>query len=648
MNLRTERTGTLTESVITQISWARVHLTLTASVDLSALQAAPPMDPAEDEVPIEVRNDALVIDADAAGLVVDSDADDPAAVPDDDGLAASLEGGTDAEAEALAALEPAAGELAARAPGEPDVVFKLTSGKRQLAIPTRRVEAGTYQLDINVINFRSRRQIPEGTWRIAPYVAGKRAPAVGFALDQADVLAGASRTFLYDRNRVSYIISFGLSEDDEPALLMRVYQMFRRIKPEAPKSKPPLAVSLRRRLLPISRRVKAANQWYALAHRLRPPTGNRILFASEARSSMGGNLLRIRDRMVERGLDKQYVFRYSFRVPHTVDKWGTLRVIYLLATSDIVLIDDYFGMLEPLKISSKTKIIQAWHAGSGFKNIGYSRFGNYGSPKLSNAHRKYTYALTGSKHLIPVYAEAFGIEESAVIPTGLPRIDTFLDPVRTEALIQKFRDDYPHLAGKKIILFAPTFRGRGNQNAYYDYDRINFGQFYDLCGEDTVVLFRMHHFILKPVPIPTEYRDRLFDFSHFPDTNDLLHVTDILVTDYSSIIYEFALLDRPMLFLAYDKEIYSATRGFHRDYDQTAPGKVCNTFDELIKALRAEDYDLWKIDEFRRENFDAIDTHAADRVIDWLILGQPPRRDATEAAPSSIASAAPAEPGVPG
>jgi CDP-ribitol ribitolphosphotransferase len=638
----------VTDSVITQISWARVHLMLTASVDLSAIQAAPPVDSAQDEVPLAVRNGRPATDADAAGLVADSDPDDPAAGPDDDGLAATLEGGTDAEAEAIAAQEPATEQLAAQAPGEPDVVFKLASGKRQLAIPTRRLAAGTYQLDINVINFRARRQIPEGTWRIVPFVAGRPGPAVAFALDQADVLAGASRTFLYDRNRVSYIISFGLSEDDEPALLMRVYQMFRRIQPEAPTNKPPLAIRLRRRFLPISRRVKVANQWYALARRLRPPPGNRILFASEARSSMGGNLLRIRDRMVERGLDKQFEFRYSFRVPHTVDKWGTLRVIYLLATSDIVLIDDYFGMLEPLKLSPKTKIIQAWHAGSGFKNIGYSRFGNYGSPKLSNAHRKYTYALTGSKHLVPVYAEAFGIEESAVIPTGLPRIDTFLDPVRTEALIEKFRDDYPNLAGKKIILFAPTFRGRGNQNAYYDYDRIDFGQFYDFCGEDTVVLFRMHHFILEPVPIPQEYADRLFDFSHFPDTNDLLHVTDILITDYSSIIYEFALLNRPMLFLAYDKEIYSATRGFHRDYDQTAPGKVCNTFDELIKALRAEDYDLWKIEEFRRENFDAIDTHAADRVIDWLILGQPPEPDAAQAAPDSIGRSVLAHPVVAG
>jgi CDP-ribitol ribitolphosphotransferase / teichoic acid ribitol-phosphate polymerase len=619
--------GTLTDSVITQISWARVHLTLTALVDLPAAQAGSPSSDGADDSAREDRDQTQGADADGATLVVDSDMDDPAAVTDDDGLAAALEGGTDAEAAALAAVEPANNEFSAHTPGEPDVLFKIISGKRKLSIPTRRLASGIYELDINVINFRSRRQIPDGTWRIVPFVDGKRARAAGFRLDHAADLPGASRTFLYDRNRVSYIVSFGLSEDDDPVLLLRTYQMFRHLKPVKPREKAPLSVRLRRRLLPISRRITIANLWYKIAHRLHPPAGNRILFASEARPSMGGNLLRIRDRMVERGLDQRFDFRYSFRVPHTVDKWGTLRVIYLLATSDIVLIDDYFGMLEPLQLSPRTKIIQAWHAGSGFKSIGYSRFGNYGSPKLSNAHRKYTYALTGSKHLVPVYAEAFGIEESAIIPTGLPRIDTFLDPVRTEAVIEKFRLDHPHLVGKKIILFAPTFRGRGNQNAYYDYHRIDFAQLYDMCGEDTVVLFRMHHFILKPVPIPAEYSDRLFDFSHFPDTNDLLHLTDILVTDYSSIIYEFALLDRPMLFLAYDKETYAATRGFHRDYDQTAPGKVCNTFDELIKALRAEDYDLWKIDEFRRENFDAIDTNSADRVIDWLILGSPPKPD---------------------
>jgi CDP-ribitol ribitolphosphotransferase len=300
-----------------------------------------------------------------------------------------------------------------------------------------------------------------------------------------------------------------------------------------------------------------------------------------------------------------------------------LRAIYLLATSDIVLIDDYFGLLGELDISPETKIIQLWHAGSGFKSIGYSRFGSYGSAGRVGAHRKYTYAITGSKNLIPVYAEAFGIEESAVVATGLPRIDTFLNKERTQKVIAGFFEQNPNLNGKRIILFAPTFRGRGIQDAYYDYSRIDFGKFYEMCGETSVVLFRMHHFVTVPVPIPPEYADRLLDFESILETNDLLHVADVLITDYSSVVYEFSLLDKPMLFYAYDKDTYSVVHGFHCDYDAIAPGKVCATFDELVKALQNEDYDMSRLEAFRRENFDYADTRSADRVIDWLILDDP-------------------------
>jgi CDP-ribitol ribitolphosphotransferase len=187
----------------------------------------------------------------------------------------------------------------------------------------------------------------------------------------------------------------------------------------------------------------------------------------------------------------------------------------------------------------------------------------------------------------------------------------------------EFFEKHPHLAGKRLILIAPTFRGRGAPSAYYDYDQVDWDALYRMCGDDTRILFRAHHFVPPPVPIPEHCADRIFDFTSFPSGNDLLHVTDILVTDYSSIIYEFSLLNRPILFFAPDRQVYEATRGFHREYEAAAPGKICDTMDELIKAIESEDFDLWKVAEFRQVNFDRIDTHAGDRVIDWLILGNP-------------------------
>ncbi|MDT0156399.1 CDP-glycerol glycerophosphotransferase family protein [Microbacterium sp. ARD32] len=372
--------------------------------------------------------------------------------------------------------------------------------------------------------------------------------------------------------------------------------------------------------------------------RMRKRAGRQtILFASEMRPTLAGNLLSIYERMCERGLDSEFDIRFSFRTLDQVTQEGTAQLASELAAADIILIDDYFPLLNKVTLRHDQKLIQVWHAGSGFKSVGYSRFGNYGSPRLTDTHRKYTFAICGSTHLVPVYAEVFGIPEDAVIPTGLPRIDSFLDPVRSERVKADFADSYPQLEGRKKILFAPTFRGEGAKSAFYDYSRLDFERIYEMCGDEYVFLMRMHHFVAGAPPIPAEYADRILDFSHFPNGNDLLHSIDILITDYSSILYEFSLLDRPMLFFAYDKDLYSATRGFHRDYDEMAPGKVCNTFDELIQALETADFEEWKVERFREENFDHIDTDSSDRVIDQLILDDPRNQpEAIEAAEREI------------
>lgn len=503
----------------------------------------------------------------------------------------------------------------------PVVEFELVDGKRRYQAAAVPGVDGMYSVPVNVTTFVNRREVPNGTWRIRALIDGMRGPVAEFDGSELGYLDESSRAFLYSGNRAVMTVSFGIAERadrlDRLDFLLRTYHLTR------PKAKPKLRTRfkrLRRPRLSHARKQVYANRIYTFVNRWVGVKQGRVLFASDQRLKIEGNLLRVQERMIERGLDKKLDLRYSFRLPRTGGWRTTLRIIYLVATSEIVLLDDYFGLLKSFTMDSRTKVIQLWHAGSGFKSVGYSRFGNLGSPKLWHPHRQYTYAITGSEHLRHVYAEAFGIEEEAVIPTGLPRVDWFLDEERKSRFVEEFFASHPELEGKRLILFAPTFRGRSIYSAFYDYSQIDFDRLYEECGEDTAVLFRMHHFVKEPVPIPKKYKDRLFDFTTFPDGLNLLHVTDVLITDYSSIIYEFSLLDRPMLFFAPDKVNYAATRGFHRDYDDTAPGKVCMTFDEVIEAIRSEDFELEKVAVFRAENFDRIDTGAADRVIDWLIL----------------------------
>jgi CDP-ribitol ribitolphosphotransferase len=102
------------------------------------------------------------------------------------------------------------------------------------------------------------------------------------------------------------------------------------------------------------------------------------------------------------------------------------------------------------------------------------------------------------------------------------------------------------------------------------------------------------------------------------ETNDLLFAVDLLVTDYSSIVYEYSILGRPMLFFAYDLDDYVASRDFYEPFESFVPGRIVHTFDELLDAIRREDYQLEKVGPFARRHFDHLDGGSTDRVIDLI------------------------------
>lgn len=504
-----------------------------------------------------------------------------------------------------------------------------------------------YRLTINITQFHGRRQIPNGTY----YVVNGRSPnelaghetefnaAEGPGVDIASSIAyyplarireldDASRSFLYNNNRSSYAVNFAVSDDeDAPGFLMRTYAFARGgAKPSGFRAR--TKSKLKNRWTKIKR--KTLKRVYKAGKSYRKESGNRILFASEARPNMQGNLKAVHDKMIERGLDEQFEFDYSFRTQHSATRQNALALAWKVGRANIVLIDDYFAILMDIGDRNTQRIIQLWHAGSGFKSVGFSRFGNYGSPKFNNAHRKYTYAICGSQHLRDVYSEVFGMERESIIATGLPRIDYFLEEGRADTVSSVFDSQYPTAAGKRKILFAPTFRGRGAGDAHYDYSQFDFDKLYKAMGDDTVFLFRQHHFIVDPAPIPEAYTDRLIDVTAYPDSNDLLLISDLLVTDYSSIVYEYSLLERPIVLFAYDLELYSATRGMHKDYRVAAPGPIAEDFDQFITLINDRHLGAGETEEYMRENFDFADTHNADRVIDNLILGNPTPEGAIE------------------
>ncbi|HET8672443.1 MAG TPA: CDP-glycerol glycerophosphotransferase family protein, partial [Thermoleophilaceae bacterium] len=194
------------------------------------------------------------------------------------------------------------------------------------------------------------------------------------------------------------------------------------------------------------------------------------------------------------------------------------------------------------------------------------------------------YVLSPNAFSTPILHDAFGIE-GEMVETGLPRNDLLARP----ELDAQVRDRLGVPAGARVILYAPTYRdhvvdrrGRYRLDHHIDLERLG-----EAAGPDAFVLFRKHPFVEELMP-EEEGSGRVRDVSEYPDVTELLAAADVLVTDYSSLMFDFAVLGRPMIFFAYDLDHYERDiRGFYIDFRAEAPGPIVGSEDELADALRS-------------------------------------------------------------
>lgn len=367
--------------------------------------------------------------------------------------------------------------------------------------------------------------------------------------------------------------------------------------------------------------------FYAIAYALAPHKGNRVMFFKENGDEPNENMDVIRERMIERGLDKDFkiVERYRNTFGRSFQNlFSWVRDIIDIAKSDYIFIDDYCPVFNFINPKGGTVLTQVWHAGVGFKSVGYARFGISGSPDpYQSAHRRYSYALVGNEHLRQIYSEVFGIEEEALLATGMPRLDHFLDEDRISLARTNLFGRYPWMQDGRVVVFAPTFRGAGQRTAHYPYEEFfDLDALYQMCKDtNTYFVFEMHHFIRTLPEIPEEYKDRIFDLSD-ESLNELFYVTDVLVTDYSSCFYDFLLLKKPVVFYVPDKVSYEVIRGVQRTIDEMAPGVVCDTFSEFMDVLTTNEYESKEPDVSMIDRCMERSGYATDRVIDTVLLGK--------------------------
>lgn len=355
--------------------------------------------------------------------------------------------------------------------------------------------------------------------------------------------------------------------------------------------------------------------------KLLPLQTRKIIFASDSRSEMSGNFQFVYDELLRRNLNYDYHLLLKKGVDEKKNYREIFSLAYHLATAKFIILDDFYPMIYPLTIRKNAELIQLWHAVGAFKTFGFSRLGRPGgpSPKSKN-HRNYTKAIVSSHNVAKHYAEGFGIDLEKVIPTGIPRTDVFFDKDYQEEVRNNLYDEFPFLKGKKVITFAPTFRGNGQMSAHYPMEVLNLEKLYNELKDEYVFLFKIHPFVKNEFSIPYQFSDFFYDFSSYREINDLLFITDILITDYSSVCFEYALLNKPMIFFAYDVEEYVRTRDFYYDYHSFIPGPLAKTTERMIDIIQKEDFKMEKIEPFVKYFFDDLDGKATERVVDQLII----------------------------
>ena len=287
--------------------------------------------------------------------------------------------------------------------------------------------------------------------------------------------------------------------------------------------------------------------------------------------------------------------------------------------------DDYFFPMYVISPRRGTMRIQVWHAAGAFKKFGYSvlekSFG--ADPDLVakvRIHSNYDLALVSSMSVAPHYAEAFAASpEIFTASLGIPRTDLLTDPARRAAAEARVRSRYPAIEGRKVVLYAPTFRGASVGHARHA-DLMDLDAMRRVLGDEWVVLLKLHPFVRTGLKIPAGLEGFAIDASGEADVNELMLVSDVLVSDYSSVIYEFALLGRPILFLAPDEDAYDLERGFYFDFRAEAPGPILDTTEALAEAIRAGDFDLERVRAFAAASFDVADGHATARLVDRVLV----------------------------
>jgi teichoic acid glycerol-phosphate primase len=305
----------------------------------------------------------------------------------------------------------------------------------------------------------------------------------------------------------------------------------------------------------------------------------------------------------------------SFETKNFID---TYKSIYHLATSKYIFVDNYVGILSTVQFRKNVKCVQLWHAAGAIKRFGWSDpttidRSEQAKTRFQQVYDSFRFIPVGSKQMAQIFTESFHVDQNRFLYTGVPQTDFYFDSIaKTKSLIRVV-ETYPSIKGKKVVLYAPTFRKAEleKMNLQFDID-----QYLERLDGNYVLLIRLHPSVKDVTHIKSH--PRVLVVNDYPHVNELMVASDILVTDYSSIPFEFSLLRKKMIFFTYDLDSYDKEQGLWDETSRYFPGPIVKTTSEVIDQILDPTIDFQKIDSFKNHWNTFSTGHATKTLISMI------------------------------
>lgn len=352
-----------------------------------------------------------------------------------------------------------------------------------------------------------------------------------------------------------------------------------------------------------------------------PGHPERVVLATARLPVLEGNLLAVHDALRRLRPHVQVVpllepYGYGLRAKLRY-LLRTVRGTYHVHTAGLVVVDNAYLPVHVAPHPARTTVVQLWHAPGALKRFGLDTAVPPREPEATFLHRYYDWVVASGEADREAWSRALRTPVERVLPLGTPRTDALLDAGAVAVARSRVLARHPALADRRVVLWAPTFRGRGR-------DRVGAGgldgaRLRALLPQDWVLAMKTHPNV-DPAVQPTDG----FDVVASPDEdlNEWLCAADVLLTDYSSSIFEWALLGRPLVLLIDDLESYERDPGLYLDYRTQMIGTQVRDTEEAARAIRAQAVDSDRLADFVAERLGACDGHAAERFVERFV---PPR-----------------------